>query len=137
MYFLQHYTLQFGGKNWKKTNQYIRDGVGKESFGVQHVGQHLRCLLGPNDLIMCILEHFYSCTNQSCQGKNISPASSGSQNDMIRQIEQFWQVSAQNSITSIGEPCVRGDDGIICTSNCHCGSSVIIIRRPSAFDRTT
>ena len=65
------------------TYQNIGDRVGKESLGIQHISQHLRRFLGLNSRIMCIFEHFNSCSDQSGQSKDIRMTSSGSQNDIV------------------------------------------------------
>ena len=63
--------------------QNVGDRVWKESLGIQHISQHLRRFPGADSLIMCIFEHFDSCSDQSGQSKDICVTSSGSQNDIV------------------------------------------------------
>ena len=66
---------------------------------------------------MSVLEHFDSDAHQAGQSEDIGPTACGSQNDVSSQVEKLRLGSAEDSVTSVGQSGIGGQNSKIFACN--------------------
>lgn len=109
-----------------KASQNVGDVVGEEPLVVQQRDHELGHCRRAHMLLVLMQIHLHSGFKKPCECKNIAPATRGTEDTLVGQLEQL-RLLPRVDLKSTAQTTVRRDDGEIFSSNSHNAPSVVSV----------